>query len=719
MQQVFNHLFSRVLALRNPFAKLKLNAIGFSNKHSRSFSIFYVRSKTYSRMLGFAGAFALNPDFRVAFPTKGDWDDMAKKDGGGINLLKCLLEGELYRAKTGPEAARVFALYLGYTPTVFEWKGAFYSDTGFQILDGVLRGSHSFYGYDYDNNKGYKHYLDFKARGSEHYQRFSVNGTHLSSAIELDKKMIDSVRKSFKGSRNHIAYILEKLVKLDNKPSVLQYDRFGYHPQTKSYVFQSFAVDRDGLFSRKNKNEYFDKLNVAPMSSSSNVELYIAERQAGIGLDQVISDIYQAWGNRGIAALAYYVATLFSSAITFPRFKCHPHLSLYGARNTGKSMLTQLLNRMFTLEDREGHVLKQTSTPKSINRILAGKNSLSVVFLEGNTEERLPIKENDLLCLYNRQSPQTRANRTMDNTINELEYDAGLVMVQNVEWFLQGAVKQRFISVKFEDKGGQFTQSEDEAYNRLSALTPDQCADVGLSVLENRKYFEDHLLSRIEASQEFFNAKGLKNKRIVINHALLLGALATLCDLAGGVKCSEIFEGAKGYFLGLVSVKSKQAINTHDGVNHFIEAFNEQRFANKFDAITEGDHYILEDSKIFIRITETLKSLRYYTSFDPRLLVSQLRNHDKFVSEGKKRSNKWNKKDDRPRCLVFDSSMFDLENQQKPEEKLELEHTGEGSSIEAIAMWAEEYETEDDTDFDLASILSEVRSKESVLEGRT
>lgn len=605
-------------------------------------------------------------DYEIAFPVGGDWDDMHKN--GALTeetFSDCLLEGSLFEAESASDAAKLIEGVNGYCPPVIEWKGATYKvrfgeiqteggaepcvESASEIISGVLRGSHTFYGYDFENEVKSRHYLTYIPRNYRiKTQTFLVTGHDLSSAQNLEKKMYESLSIPFEGSRKDIAYIMQKIVRLEKCPRVYQYDRLGYHPKTGSYVFQYFAVTRDGRVINRNDKGYFDEINVAPMSEKEETTRHT--REAGsCNLAQVMEHIYNAWGTKGILTTGYYVATLFSSAVTFPHFRFHPHLSLNGKRNCGKSMLTALHNRLFSLEDREGYPLKPTSTAKSYNRILAGKNSLPVVLLEGNEARRMPIAENDLLSLYNREAAQTRANKSQDNSINQLDYDAGLIMVQNNEWFKQGAVKERFVSIFFEDKQGIFSAQEKLSYNALMSLTPEQCAGFGLMILKNRGHFENRLLPHIKRASERLLETGLQNDRVRNNHAIALGGITCLLEFIYGGEIpykEEIIE----YTRRIAGDKLGSSENLSDNVTHFFNAFEElikpPRGCNMPAQLQHGIHYLLDEGIVYIRLTQTLAVIDAcgYRSVDSKALAEELRLNDCYVGEFNKKHKSWGQK---------------------------------------------------------------------------
>ena len=349
-------------------------------------------------------------------PEYGDWDDMHKKNELNPEIFQgCVRFAEIALANTALEAAKAMEKYDGEVPPIFEWKNRTYKckyakgtidppevETVSQIINGTLKGSHTFYAFEHDDEITSKQYLEFTSPNVRlKPQLFKVTGSELSNERSLERKMYDCVSTPFEGTRKDIAYLMKYVVKIADLPKIYQYDRYGYHPKTGAYIFANFAVDKEGKLHILNDKRFFNNINIAPMPIKIEDSRHITSVEQ-ISLRMVVDHIYNAWGIRGLIALGYYVATYFSSSSIFPILRCFPHLSLHGAPGCGKSMLIGILNRMFQFEAKEGNVLKPTSTAKSINRILASKNALPVVFLEGNDAARIPIDENDLLALYSR-----------------------------------------------------------------------------------------------------------------------------------------------------------------------------------------------------------------------------------------------------------------------------------------------------------------------------
>ena len=602
----------------------------------------------------------------VYFPIPGeDWDDMHKKGNLSPKIFEdCSKYGKIFLSESPLDAALIMQESNMLTP-VFEYKGSTYKckydklgelSDAIQILRGTLRASHSFFKDEFSDQREYEYHLVFqssdKRMGSE---RIIATGKDLSSDVALDALMLKRVRTNFKGSRRDISLLLECIVKPKKTPSIRYYDRYGYHPESKAYIFANYAVTQAGQILELNEHKYYDGLNVAPMKIKDMSKSKHMSTRKSCNPRQLLQAIYDAWGIRGLLTVAYYLATLFSSSTIFKAFGFFPHLSLFGPKNTGKTGLTKVCNRIFLLEDREGYPLTKKSTSKSYARILSSKDSLPVVLLEGNKGEKVPIDENDLLTAYNREALQTRANFTQDNTINELQYDAGLVMVQNDEWFQQGAVKERFISIKFEDTGGVFTSKQHLAYKALNN-SKEQCVDFGLRILRDRKFFEDNLITHIEkASEDLLEGGELANDRLRNNHAIAYGSLTCLLQY---LEIPIDHFGDLHSFVKDIAIKRMQnTSNTSDNVTHFFNAFEElaiKKGETGFTQLQKGIHYIVKSDEICIRLTEALRVLDAcgYRSVTQKELASELRLNEYFVKDCKVKSVLW-QKDDRPRVFVF------------------------------------------------------------------
>jgi len=607
---------------------------------------------------------ANNIPHEIAFPRFGDWDDMNKAQKLNLEAFNdCKLLGRLFTAKDEKEAGELQEDHFGVCPKVFTWRGetwraVYHKDTEPPelktvqcLIAGTIRPSHSFHSIEPDGERRTVNKVEFVfPEPKAEPVLLKLTGKDLSSPQNLNEKLLTTVRTHFEGSKGDIPYLSKNIIQINRMPNVYQYDRYGYHPQSGAYIFANFAVDKEGQLFRLNRKSYFDKINIAPMTCEESN--YHIDEYKQCQVAQIISHIKAAFGVNGLIALGFYVSTYFSSSTIFPEYGHFPLLSLNGAKNRGKSTLAKFLNCLFLLENREGYVQKKSSTVKSFNRILARLNSLPVVFLEGNDAEKINIDENDLLSIFNREPLQSRANKSQDNTINELFFDAAFVCVQNVEPFTQGAVKQRFITLPFKENGGRFTPEEKVGYNALKTVSLENRAWFGLSILRDRKYYEDKILNYIQKCSDRLTEQGVEVDRIRNNFAIALGGLEALISRAfDGDKAAGTMKVVSHYAAQLAIEKQNTSENNSDQVDHFLNAFEELSRPvpgqGGLAPLEKGAHYIQSGDEIHIRVSEAFRVMQAYNygcMMDLKDLTRELRLHPSFVSYGMKSSSLWKRR---------------------------------------------------------------------------
>ena len=269
-----------------------------------------------------------------------------------------------------------------------------------------------------------------------------------------------------------------------------------------------------------------------------------------------------------------------------------------------------------------------------------------------NNSEAIKIDENDLLAIFNREPLQSRANKSLDNTISELQFDAGYVCVQNVEPFTKGAVKQRFITLPFMDNGGIFTPEEIRSYNKLSATPSEQRAWLGLSILKDRKYYQENILKHIKRCSDQLLSQDVHVDRIRHNFAIALGGLeALLSRVFSHGKAQKTMKMVIRYAADLAREKQTTSENDSDNVDHFMNAFEELvrplPGAGGQVPLQNGNHYILAGEEIHIRVSEAFRVMQahnYGCMMDLRTLTKDLRLHPAFISYGMKTSSLWHKR---------------------------------------------------------------------------
>jgi len=614
-------------------------------------------------------------DYHAEIPPYGkDWDDLHKE---GLleqdeTWQKARLEGDLATAKTPVEAAEAWQSSQDQAPTVFEWKGSLWApkykksekegsvtytlESCKQVLNGTLSASYSIKTEPLDKEGEGEHeiknYITAKAIGARKV-RFLADPESLCSKSKFKSLLMRSTRLLFKGSDAHLDYLIENNMDLTSAPLLRKLTRIGYDAETQAYVYRHIAFDKDGNMFFPNTEGFFEELELVPSHYKHAIKSF-----GKCSLKEFADDLYTAWGANALITLGYYVATMFSHIIyEDSSFGFFPFLSLYGDKNTGKSTMVNFFNAAFSFIAEEGLALTGANTKKGLSRRMAQRVSMALPLLEGNKGEKFTFDENQLLPLYNRESPQNTAQKTMDLTTRDLPFDATLLFVQNNEPFTLGAVKQRVISLKFKNPENKvFSQESIDAVTRLQKLcnttrgSTDICG-VGIEILKNRKFFEERIVNRIHEVMEQLKKKGITNRRVCANYAIPLAGFKLFAEIfyPEFIEDQALFDNLIDKALPSAINKMETAENESDMGQDFFNAFEKLSEPTggtiSITCLKEGEHYLKEEKTglLFVRLTEVCRVMdsQGYRWAQASNFKGELRKHERFQGERPKKSKKW------------------------------------------------------------------------------
>ena len=325
----------------------------------------------------------------------------------------------------------------------------------------------------------------------------------------------------FFGNGYDLTSLAEYLFK--KKPiKVRECQALGYDPVSDCYVYTKFLYDKTGKHYTIDQDGYFHKYKLKPFSGQDKSINKITE----IEVDVFISDLYNAYGDKGLLALGFWISTTFSHII-FEEFGFFPFMSFHGDPHCGKSDLTTILNRCFYI-DSEGLPMSSGNTKKGELRVMSQKSSMVTAMLEGR-KDKVRFDYDSILPLYNRNSLQVRAQTTNDNQVYDMKFSGALAFVQNIEQFVSKPAKERVVSIRFTHDGLDDTY---QAWQHLKTYSIEQLAGVGHFILSNREYFEKNINQEINETAGYLRAEGVGIDRVEKNHAVAYAGVSLLMELA-------------------------------------------------------------------------------------------------------------------------------------------------------------------------------------------
>ena len=434
-----------------------------------------------------------------------------------------------------------------------------------------------------------------------------MNSESFGKPESFGTKML-AYRGVFYGNPTQLKRYIENLFE-QKPPRIRQLIAFGYDPKSHCFVYTHRLYDADGKRFEVGNDAYFDKQKLSPFLEKSSIP-----KIGELDYSTLLDHLYGAFGNRGLLALGFWVASIFSHVV-FEEFRFFPFLSLYGDPRTGKSFLVLLLNRLFGL-DMEGLPATKDNTSKGEKRRMSQFSSMVIPMLEAQ-EGSTRFDFNDLLPMYNRNPAQTRAATTNNNETIEIPFHATLTFVQNHEQFKTRAAMERVVSIPFADT--DITDESFEHFQKLSEFSPENLSAFGDHILKNRKYFEVDIVNAVQSFSDLFVEKGVRARRIAENHAIAFTGFALLNSLIEW-KTEDDVRSLTEYMIQLGKTKIETARSETPNADIFLEML---------ENVADGKGVKRKENNIYIRLGEAMKAIEWPKG-NLKELTAEFKKHDNF-----------------------------------------------------------------------------------------
>lgn len=410
--------------------------------------------------------------------------------------------------------------------------------------------------------------VDFPHDGQSIKNTFT--GSMLTSSGEFKKRLLSIAPGAvFTGNNSHLDRIMQR--QLFNIKTVQTIDFVGYSKEHGAWIFNDVAVS-DGKIIPLNDEDFFDVGRFSIKSLNRSVELAINTDIKDFS-DEWLGLLWQCYHHRGIAALAFWLGCLFAEQIR-DRHKSYPFIELVGEPGAGKSTLIEFLWRLAGRSDYEGFDPSK-STVAARSRNFAQVSNLPVVLIEGDRVEEDRIKQkgfdwDELKPLYNGRSVYSRGVKNSGNETYEPPFRGALVISQNAPVSASDAIMQRIVHIGFDL--ASHTPESKIAADALGQIGVDRLSGFALKATLAEKKILATLEDRIvHHEKELLKVKGVRNRRIVKNHAML----AALVDALTHVIPLGVAEREQTHaFIQDMTAERQEAINAdHPSVQSFWETY--------------------------------------------------------------------------------------------------------------------------------------------------
>lgn len=425
--------------------------------------------------------------------------------------------------------------------------------------------------------------IDFPHDGTAIKNTFT--GAQLASSSEFKKRLLGIAPGAvFTGSAAQLDRWLQRAT--FNIKSVDTVDFIGYSRDHKTWVFNDVAVT-DGKMVQLNDEDFFDVGRLSIKSLSRSTALHINSNLNDFSTDW-LPLLWQCYHEKGIAALAFWLGSLFAEQIR-DQHGSFPFFEVVGEAGAGKSTLIEFLWRLIGRTEYEGFdPVKSTMAARARN--FSQVSNMPVVLMEGDRKEEDHVKQkafdwDELKPLYNGRSVYSRGVKNNGNDTYEPPFRGALVISQNATVSASDAILQRILHVSFDLSS--HTAEGKIAGDMLNNISVEKLSGFLLKACMAEKTILATVNERIKHHEkQLITISGVRNLRIVKNHALLAALVDALSHV---IQISAAEKEQTQAFIQDMTSERQEAINAdHPSVVAFWEAF---------DFMNDGEESRLDHSR--------------------------------------------------------------------------------------------------------------------------
>lgn len=422
------------------------------------------------------------------------------------------------------------------------------------------------------NESWYYFRVEFPHDGAPVKNTFT--SAHVSSSAEFKKRLLGMAPGAmYNGSSSQLDRIMSE--QLYNIKRVSTVDFIGYSLEHGCYVFGDVAV-KDGKVVDLNSEDYFDIGKLSIKSLNKSVHLVI-KKDVNAYQDNWVQLIWNAFGVKGIAALTYWLGSLFAEQIR-AKHGSYPFLEIVGEAGAGKSTLLEFLWKLLGRNQYEGFDPSKSSLAAR-SRNFSQVSNMPVVLIESDRErlgedKGANVKSFDwdeLKTAYNGRSTRARGMATGGNETYEPPFRGAIVISQNNPVNASEAILSRIVHLFF-DRSTQ-TVASGQAADKLKFIDIDHVSGFILRAAKNEKDIMKIVADKTpEYIAKLRDNKSIKMPRLHETHAQMLAlsdALATIVPIT-----AEQLEALKKQWITMAEERQQVINNDHILVQEFWEAFD-------------------------------------------------------------------------------------------------------------------------------------------------
>ncbi|UUA73069.1 toprim domain-containing protein [Cellvibrio sp. QJXJ] len=512
--------------------------------------------------------------------------------------------------------------------------------------------------------KEIKYIFNAKTESNRNGQIIEFSASSIADKNSFSLSLLGKISyREFTGSAGDFKLLKQRWSKTSHK-TIETIPFIGYDETARAYVFPQ-AGYKDGKCVKVNDHGYLDFKDFGIKTTLQNVKFIHSEH-----FDvNILPDFIKIFDMNGMAALAYWTATLFTRQIK-ERHKSFPFLEVTGDPEAGKSTLMNFLWKLFGRDNYEGVDLLTTSS-SSEGRMLSQLSNLPLVALESDRETDLkakggrPSKQVDwdsFKKIYDLDGVlMSRGVKTNDNQVNESIFRGALVITQNASVQASQAIMTRINHLhcttahkKIEnrpiaDRLKVMPVEELAGYLHMVLCKEPEWLQVFFAAFENHRY-------------TLTKTTSIKSQRIIDNHAQHMAAAEALKVVFPNLTKETLQQVCKHLVLR-AQERERRLKADHPLVQQFWEAYhyiNDQKMTlidedrNETEVDDEKLNHSINPKHIAVNLNEFIEHARlrgqgFFDIEDLKKVLTTSR-HYPFVDQKpvNSRKTKGNK-----RCFVF------------------------------------------------------------------
>lgn len=402
----------------------------------------------------------------------------------------------------------------------------------------------------------------------------TFTSAQLASGAEFKKRLLAMAQGAiYTGTTGMLDALLKQQLKHITSVETVDFIGYSAAKEHRCYVFGDVAVAKGAVYTL-NDDDYFEIGRLSIKSLNGSVGLSINTDEAAFTTGWVDA-IWEAFGAKGIVALAYWFGALFAEQIR-AQAKSYPFLEVVGEPGAGKSTLIEFLWKLCGRLDYEGFDPSK-STLAARARNFAQVSNLPVVLIEADREKRGGddakkggFDWDELKTAYNGRSPRARGVKDGGNATYEPPFRGAVVISQNADVNASEAILSRIVHLYF-DRSTQTPETRAAA----EVLERTDIEAVSGFILRATRHEEEVMAAFAEyvtdAEKRLDAVSEIRTGRIKKNHAQIMALVGCLVKI--GILTKPVANAAWNLLIDCAKERQIAISSDHPMVEEFWDIY--------------------------------------------------------------------------------------------------------------------------------------------------